>query len=47
MAATEFFYSWLETGGVIVFDDYGWPSCPGARAAVDEVFKISRRRSSR
>lgn len=37
-SATEFFYERLESGGVIVFDDYGWPSCPGARAAVDEFF---------
>jgi len=25
-------------GGFIVCDDYGFPSCPGARAAVDEFF---------
>ena len=25
-------------GGMIVFDDYGFPSCPGARRAVDEAF---------
>jgi O-methyltransferase len=33
-----FFYPRLESGGVIVFDDYGFPSCPGARKAVDEFF---------
>ncbi len=37
-SASEFFYSRLEPGGIMVFDDYGWPSCPGARAAVDEFF---------
>jgi O-methyltransferase len=26
----------LSRGGVMVFDDYGFPSCPGARQAVDE-----------
>lgn len=26
-------------GGVMVFDDYGFPSCPGAKKAVDEFFK--------
>ena len=36
--ACEFFYPRLVPGGVIVFDDYGFPSCPGARAAVDEFF---------
>jgi O-methyltransferase len=36
--ATEFFYSRLAPGGAIVYDDYGLPSCPGARAAVDEFF---------
>jgi O-methyltransferase len=33
-----FFYPRLESGGIIVFDDYGFPSCPGARKAVDEFF---------
>jgi O-methyltransferase len=28
----------LTLGGFIVFHDYGFPSCPGARAAVDEFF---------
>jgi O-methyltransferase len=23
----------------MIFDDYGFPSCPGARAAVDEFFR--------
>jgi O-methyltransferase len=34
----EFFYPRLAVGGVMVFDDYGFRSCPGARAAVDEFF---------
>jgi O-methyltransferase len=33
-----FFYPRLESGGIMVFDDYGFPSCPGARKAVDEFF---------
>lgn len=36
--ACEFVYPRLSPGGVIVFDDYGFPSCPGARQAVDEFF---------
>jgi O-methyltransferase len=28
----------LWNGGVIVLDDYGFPTCPGAREAVDEFF---------
>lgn len=34
----EFFYPRLAPGGIIVFDDYGDYSCPGARQAVDEFF---------
>jgi O-methyltransferase len=26
-------------GGFVVFDDYGFPSCPGARQAVDGFFR--------
>ena len=37
-SACEFFYPRLERGGSFLFDDYGHPSCPGARAAVDEFF---------
>lgn len=32
----EFFYDKLVPGGVIIFDDYGWRSCPGVKKAVDE-----------
>ncbi len=34
-----FFYDRLTPGGVFIFDDYGFPSCPGARLAVDEFFR--------
>jgi O-methyltransferase len=37
-AACEFFYPRMERGGILLFDDYGYPSCPGARVAVDEFF---------
>jgi len=29
----------LVRGGFLVFDDYGFPSCPGARQAVDDFFR--------
>jgi O-methyltransferase len=34
----RFIYPRLSRGGVIVFDDYGFASCPGARKAVDDFF---------
>lgn len=34
----QFFYPRLNRGGVIVFDDYGYYCCPGAKGAVDEYF---------
>lgn len=34
----RFIYPRLNPGGVIVFDDYGFMSCPGAREAVDQFF---------
>jgi O-methyltransferase len=37
-SACEFFYPRMQPGGVLLFDDYGYASCPGARAAVDEFF---------
>jgi O-methyltransferase len=36
--ALEFIYPRLSSRGVIIFDDYGFASCPGARKAVDEFF---------
>lgn len=38
LSATSFFYDRMAPGGVLLYDDYGYPSCPGARAAVDEFF---------
>ena len=32
----EFFYPRLVDGGVIVMDDYGFQTCPGAKKAADE-----------
>jgi len=36
--ATEFVFPRLSAGGVIVYDDYGFRTCAGAKAAVDEYF---------
>lgn len=35
----EFIYPRMSGGGFLLFDDYGFPSCPGARQAVDEFFR--------
>lgn len=35
----QFIYPRLERGGFIIFDDYGFDGCPGARAAVDRFFE--------
>ncbi len=34
----SYIYPRLAAGGFLLFDDYGFPSCPGARRAVDEAF---------
>lgn len=34
----SFFYPRLIKGGVMIFDDYGFLTCPGALQAVDEFF---------
>jgi O-methyltransferase len=34
----DFVYPRLARGGFMIFDDYGFPTCPGARQAVDEFF---------
>jgi len=38
----EFLYPRLQSGGFLVFDDYGFPSCPGTRQAVDRYFRDKR-----
>ncbi len=38
MASLEFFYPRMSRGGVIVCDDYGFATCPGATRAFDEFF---------
>ncbi len=35
--AVRFFYPRLNPGGMIICDDYGFESCPGAKRAMDEV----------
>jgi hypothetical protein len=35
-AAIEFFKDKMVRGGVMVFDDYEWPNCPGVKKALDE-----------
>ena len=37
--ACEFAYPRMTAGGIILFDDYAAPSCPGAMKAVDEFFR--------
>lgn len=39
LASCEFIWPRLCSGGVMVFDDYGFVTCPGAKKAVDEYFK--------
>jgi O-methyltransferase len=34
----EFCYPRMQPGGIIIFDDYGAPTCLGAKKAVDEFF---------
>ncbi len=36
LESLRFFYPRLVSGGVLICDDYGFTSCPGAMAAVDE-----------
>ena len=35
----DFFYSRVSSNGIMLFDDYGFKSCPGAKKAIDEFFK--------
>ena len=36
LAALEFFWPRMVPGGIVVCDDYGFETCPGARRAVDQ-----------
>jgi macrocin-O-methyltransferase TylF-like protien len=35
--AVEFFYPRLNDGGILVFDDFGFTTCPGAMVAIKEA----------
>lgn len=37
----EFFYPRLSDGGVIIMDDYGFLTCPGAKLAADEFAQLN------
>ncbi len=39
LASLEFFYPRMNPGGMIVCDDYGFDTCPGARTAMDNFAK--------
>lgn len=39
MDCCSFFYPRMISGGIMVYDDYGFLSCPGAKSAVDEFFR--------
>jgi hypothetical protein len=36
----EFFYPRLSPGGIVLCDDYGFATCPGARQAMDEYMAV-------
>ena len=36
--SVAFFYPRMSRGGLMLFDDYGFATCPGARRAIDEFF---------
>lgn len=38
LASLEFFYERMVSGGVMLLDDYGFTSCPGAKDAADMFF---------
>lgn len=39
LESLSFFYDRLTRGGVILCDDYGFVTCPGAKLAMDDFFK--------
>ena len=34
----EFLYPRVVRGGILLFDDYGFADCPGAKLAIDQFF---------
>ena len=36
----KFFWKKINKGGVLVCDDYGFETCPGAKKAMDDFFKL-------
>jgi hypothetical protein len=38
LRSLEFFWPRLSDGGLVVSDDYGFSSCPGARKAMEQYF---------
>ncbi len=39
MDSIEFFYERLSQGGILICDDYGFSTCPGATQAIDEFLE--------
>lgn len=39
-ACIEWFWPRLLTGGIMVFDDYEWPNCPGVKKALTESGRL-------
>jgi O-methyltransferase len=37
--SVEFFYPRMSDGGIMLFDDYEFDTCPGATRAIDEFFR--------
>ncbi len=40
--SVEFFYPRMSEGGIILCDDYGFDTCPGATKAIDEFLQSKR-----
>jgi O-methyltransferase len=38
LESCRYIYPRLVKGGMMIFDDYGFPSCPGAKIAIDNFF---------
>ncbi len=36
LAAIDWFHPRMSAGGLMVFDDFDWPMCPGVRRAIEE-----------